>query len=79
MCHFGFSIARLDYQEGIHFKFLAFHFSTVFVVRNMTIQLSNELNPIFPFPTTLLGILDEKAGMMSSGGLRGCRKVNTGK
>ena len=24
--HRGFSIARLDYQEGIHFKFLAFHF-----------------------------------------------------
>ena len=33
----------------------------------MTIQLSNELNPIFPFPTTLLGILDEKAGKISWG------------
>lgn len=28
-----------------------------FWLRNMTIQLSNELNPIFPFPTTLLGTL----------------------
>lgn len=33
----------------LHFK------DTVIYVGNMTIQLSNELNPIFPFPTTLLG------------------------
>lgn len=35
----------------LHFK------DTVIYVGNMTIQLSNELNPIFPFPTTLLGYI----------------------
>lgn len=35
-----------------------------FWLRNMTIQLSNELNPIFPFPTTLLGTLAPKRPRM---------------
>lgn len=70
MCQFrinrGFSITKVGLPGSISTSnFFASHFFRVLVVRNMTIQLSNELNPIFPFPTTLLGILDEKARKMS--------------
>jgi len=48
LIYLGMSLISL---HRLHFK------DTVIYVGNMTIQLSNELNPIFPFPTTLLGYI----------------------